>query len=89
MPLVRRLLSTRGGYEQVFDTTFTLVTLNEGIEPIALPEAVVPVVAAPVVPAVPVVPVPVVPAAVPGVVVEPELVMLPAPASIVPVNSTF
>ena len=80
-------------YEQVFETTFTLVTFSVGIEPVAAPEAAAPVVPeavvpAPVVPVAPVVPAPVVPAVLPGVV-EPELVMLPAPASIVPVNSTF
>ena len=77
-------------YEQVFETTFTLVTFSVAVEaePAALPEAVAPVVPAPVVAAVPVVPAPVVPAVLPEVV-EPELVMLPALGSIVPVSSTF
>src|SRR6187200_1935909 len=81
-------------YEQVFETTFTLVTFSVAAEaePAALPEVVAPVVPAvvpaPVVPAVPVVPAPVVPAVLPEGV-EPELVMLPALGSIVPVSSTF
>jgi hypothetical protein len=87
------------GYEQVCDTTLTFVTLKVGIEDaVVLRDAVDPVVPAPVVGVVPapvvgVVPVPVVPV-VPAVlpvapVVEPELVMLPELASIMPVTSTF
>ena len=81
-------------YEQVFETTFTLVTFSVAAEaePVALPAVAAPVVPAvvpaPVVPAVPVVPAPVVPAVLPEVV-APALVMLPALGSIVPVSSTF